>query len=140
MKWQANTQRALIAVVEVLGLCVWFSAAAVAPGLRSEWAIGATAAAWLTASVQIGFVAGAVISSVFNLADRGAPQKLLAVSTLSAAVCTGAVTLVSTGLGTADLQQFSTAAQYRAALALWFRVDFAMRAGFGLGVARKSAY
>lgn len=108
MKRQANTQRALIAVVEVLGLCVWFSAAAVAPSLRSEWAIGATAAAWLTASVQIGFVAGAVISSVFNLADRGTPQKLLAVSALSAAACTGAVTFVSTGLGTAIALRFLT--------------------------------
>ena len=49
---------------QVLGLSVWFSATAVVPSLRSEWGIGSTAAVWLTASVQIGFVAGAVTSTV----------------------------------------------------------------------------
>ena len=67
---RTNQQRALVALVEVLGLSVWFSATAVVPSLRSEWGIGATAAVWLTASVQIGFVAGAITSTVFNLADR----------------------------------------------------------------------
>ena len=69
-----NQQRALIAAVQVLGLCVWFSATAVVPNLRSEWDIGSSAAVWLTASVQIGFVAGAVTSTLFNLADRIAPS------------------------------------------------------------------
>jgi hypothetical protein len=39
-----------------------------------------------------------------------------------------------TGLGTADLQQFSTAGQYRAALAFWGRPDFTLRAGLILGI------
>ena len=64
---RTNQQRALIAITQVLGLTVWFSATAVVPSLRSEWGIGSTAAVWLTASVQIGFVAGAVTSSVFSL-------------------------------------------------------------------------
>ena len=77
-----NQQRALIALVQVLGLSVWFSATAVVPSLRSEWGIGSTAAVWLTASVQIGFVAGAVISALSNLADRIRPQYLLTASAL----------------------------------------------------------
>ena len=44
-----NQQRALIALVQVLGLSVLFSATAVVPSLRSEWGIGSTAAVWLTA-------------------------------------------------------------------------------------------
>ncbi|MFY9917555.1 MAG: MFS transporter, partial [Mycobacterium sp.] len=84
---RTSQQRALVAVVEVLGLSVWFSATAVVPSLRSEWDIGAMAAVWLTASVQIGFVAGAITSTVFNLADRVAPQNLLAASALGAAAC-----------------------------------------------------
>ncbi len=60
---RTNQQRALVALVEVLGLSVWFSATAVVPTLRAEWGIGATGAVWLTASVQIGFVAGAITSS-----------------------------------------------------------------------------
>jgi MFS family permease len=105
---RTNQQRALIAVIEVLGLSVWFSATAVVPTLRSEWGIGAIAAVWLTASVQIGFVAGAVISAVLNLADRAAPQRLLAASTLGAAACTAALGLFGTGLGAAVPIRFFT--------------------------------
>jgi MFS family permease len=93
-----NRQRALIALVEVLGLSVWFAAAAVAPSLSAQWHISTAAAAWLTISVQIGFVAGAVASAVGNLADRYAPHKLLALSALGAAVCTATLTLLSADL------------------------------------------
>jgi len=84
----ANRQRALIALVQVLALSVWFSASAVVPTLRIEWDMGAAAAVWLTASVQVGFVLGAVGSVVLNLADRFPPQLLLALSALLAAACT----------------------------------------------------
>lgn len=98
---QTNQQRALIALVEVLGLSVWFSATAVVPSLRVEWAISASAAVWLTASVQIGFVAGAVASTALNLADRVAPQRLLAASAVGAAACTAALAAFDTGFGAA---------------------------------------
>src|SRR5215207_724908 len=96
---RTNQQRALVALVQVLGLSVWFSATAVVPSLRSEWGIGATGAVWLTASVQVGFVVGAVVSAVFNLADRTTPQNLLAASALGAAACTAALAFFVTGLG-----------------------------------------
>ncbi|MDF3312888.1 MFS transporter [Rhodococcus sp. T2V] len=103
-----NQQRALIAAVQVLGLCVWFSATAVIPSLRSEWGIGSTAAVWLTASVQIGFVAGAVTSTLLNLADRIAPQYLLAASAGGAAVCTAMLALFVDSLSTAIPLRFLT--------------------------------
>jgi MFS family permease len=105
---RANQQRALIALVEVLGLSVWFSATAVVPTLRAEWGIGATGAVWLTASVQIGFVTGAIGSALFNLADRVTPQKMLAASALGAAACTAAITLFATGIGAAIPMRFLT--------------------------------
>jgi MFS family permease len=105
---RTNQQRALVALVEVLGLSVWFSATAVVPSLRSEWDIGATAAVWLTASVQIGFVAGAITSTVFNLADRATPQNLLAASALGAAACTAALAVFVTGLAAAVPLRFLT--------------------------------
>src|SRR5215212_1981312 len=108
MPSRSNQQRALVALVEVLGLTVWFSATAVAPTLRSEWGIGVTGAVWLTASVQIGFVTGAIISAVFRLADRVAPQKLLAASALGAAACTAAIAFFATGLGAAVPVRFLT--------------------------------
>ena len=105
---RTNRQRALVAVVEVLALSAWFSATAVVPTLRFEWGIGATAAVWLTASVQIGFVAGAITSTVFNLADRITPQHLLAASALGAAACTAALALVASGLVAAVPLRFLT--------------------------------
>ena len=105
---RTTQQRALIALVQVLGLSVWFSATAVVPSLRSEWDIAATAAVWLTASVQIGFVAGALTSAVVNLADRATPQHLLAASALGAAACTAALTFFVTGLGAAIPLRFLT--------------------------------
>src|SRR5258708_5312082 len=95
---RSNQQRTLVALVEVLGLTVWFSATAVVPTLRSEWGIGATAAVWLTASVQIGFVTGAIISAGFRLADRVTPQKLLAASALGTAASTAAIAFFAAGL------------------------------------------
>src|SRR5882757_2152889 len=105
---RTNGQRALVALVEVLGLSVWFSATAVVPSLRVEWGIGSTAAVWLTASVQIGFVVGAVTSAVFNLADRTPPQQLLAASALCAATCTAVLALFVDGLGAAIPLRFLT--------------------------------
>jgi len=47
---------ALLALALVLSMTTWFSATAVVPQLRAEWALGDTAAAWLTIAVQLGFV------------------------------------------------------------------------------------
>ena len=60
---------ALLAVALVLSMTTWFSATAVVPQLREDWGLSDTAAAWLTIAVQLGFVAGALVSSVFNVAD-----------------------------------------------------------------------
>jgi MFS family permease len=98
---QARAQRALIAVVQVLALAVWFSATAVAPSLRVEWDLGASAAVWLTASVQIGFALGALASSVLNLPDRIPPQRLLAGCALGAATCTALLAAGADGLAAA---------------------------------------
>lgn len=103
-----NRQRALIALVQVLGLSVWFSATAVVPSLRAQWGIGSTAAVWLTASVQIGFVAGAVTSALLNLADRIRAPYLLAASALCAAICTAALALAVNGIQAAIPLRFLT--------------------------------
>lgn len=84
----ARRARALVALVQVLGLAVWFSASAVLPELRAEWNLSATAGVWLTTSVQLGFAAGAVVSAVLTLADRVPPQRLLAAGAAAAAACT----------------------------------------------------
>jgi MFS family permease len=76
----------ILAVALVLSMSTWFSASAVIPQLREEWGLSDGAAAWLTIAVQLGFVAGAVISSVLNLADVLPVRWIMIVSSLAAAV------------------------------------------------------
>ncbi|MGW6204403.1 MFS transporter [Streptomyces sp. NPDC055089] len=101
-------QRGAIAAVQVLGLAVWFSMSAVVPSLRTDWGLTAGGAVWLTASVQIGFVVGAVASAALNLADRIPSQRLLAASAAAAAVCTMVLALAADSLAVAIPLRFVT--------------------------------
>jgi MFS family permease len=60
---------ALLALALVLAMSTWFSATAVVPQLRAEWNLSDNGAAWLTIAVQLGFVAGALLSSLLSIAD-----------------------------------------------------------------------
>ncbi len=79
---------ALLSLTELLGMSVWFSASAVVPALTAAWGLTASGQAWLTMSVQIGFVAGALGSAVLNLADRLPGRWLFAVSSVLAGTAT----------------------------------------------------
>ena len=68
-KWRNLT---LLAVAELLAMAMWFSASAVVPQLTAEWSLDSAQQAWLTMSVQAGFVVGALISAVsFELVEEG---------------------------------------------------------------------
>lgn len=90
-------QLGLIAALQVLGMAMWFSASAVVPTLREVWGIGDLQAVWLTASVQLGFVIGAVTSALLNLPDRFPPQHVAALSAFAAALTTAAVPVLDGG-------------------------------------------
>ena len=64
----------LLCLAEFLGMTVWFSASAVVPALTAAWTLDDSGRAWLTLSVQIGFVAGAFGSALLNVSDRRAHQ------------------------------------------------------------------
>lgn len=98
----------LIAAVQVLAMTTWFSASAVVPALRAEWDVSAGQATWLTASVQLGFVAGAVASAALNLPDRIPADRLIAGSAALAALATVAVATLADGLATAAPLRFAT--------------------------------
>ena len=70
----------------VLGMSTWFSATAVIPKLRDVWSLSASAQAWLTISVILGFVIGALFSSALNLSDRVRPQLVMLVGGVGAGV------------------------------------------------------
>jgi MFS family permease len=74
----------------------WFSASAVAPPLAAAWHLGPSGTAGLTISVQLGFVAGALVSSILTLADIWSARRLVAGSAVAAGLATIGVAL-STG-------------------------------------------
>jgi MFS family permease len=104
----ARRQLVLIAAVQVLVMATWFSASAVVPALRTQWHVTAGVATWLTTSVQFGFVAGAVISAVLNLADRWPTHRLVAGCALGAAAANASVAAVADDLWTAVPLRFIT--------------------------------
>jgi MFS family permease len=118
---------ALLAASLVLAMTTWFSASAVVPQLREDWGLGDTAAAWLTIAVQLGFVAGALVSAVLNVADVVRPRLVILAGAAGAA---GANALLATVSGSASaiplrfLTGFFLAGVYPPALKLmatWFR-------------------
>jgi MFS family permease len=87
----------LLALAELLAMGLWFSATAVAPALQVEWRISAGSAAWLTMAVQLGFVAGALLSALFNVPDLWAPKRVLASGAFAGAALTAAIPLLDAG-------------------------------------------
>lgn len=100
---------AVLAIAELLAMAPWFSASAVAPVLAREWRLSAAGTAWLTMSVQLGFVVGALISAVLTLADRWSARRLVAGSAVLAALATLGVA-ASDGPGTGLVCRFLTGA------------------------------
>lgn len=95
-KWRAL---GLVAVAELLAMSLWFSATAAAPELAAEWGLTAGETAWLTIAVQLGFVVGALLSSVLTLSDVIRPRYLFVGSAVAGAAVTAAIAgFVSTAL------------------------------------------
>ncbi|MGD8866773.1 MAG: MFS transporter [Gemmatimonadales bacterium] len=82
-----------IALAGMLAVSLWFSASAVVPQLTTEWGLDGAAQSWLTMSLQLGFVVGALLSAVLNLADRIPIRALFAVSALLGAVLNAVIAL-----------------------------------------------
>lgn len=98
----------LLALAELLAMATWFSASAVIPALTEVWALDDSGQAWLTMTVQIGFVVGALGSAVFNLADRIPARRLFSVSALLAGLVTAMIPLFTRSLAPALLLRFLT--------------------------------
>jgi MFS family permease len=81
-------------------MSTWFSATAVVPRLRAEWALSDGSAAWLTIAVQLGFVVGALVSSFLNLTDIFSARRVILVGATGAAVMNLGL-VVASGPGTA---------------------------------------
>lgn len=104
-KWR---MMAYIAVAEFLAMAVWFSASAVVTALTTAWNLDESGRAWLTMSVQIGFVVGALGSAWLNVSDRVPTSRLFAGAALLAGAATALIPILANDLGIALVLRFLT--------------------------------
>lgn len=76
---------ALVALAELLGMSLWFSASAAAPQLTETWALSPSQVGGLATAVQLGFVLGTAISALLNLADILPARRLFATAAIAGA-------------------------------------------------------
>jgi len=76
---------ALISSAVLFGMALWFGASAVAPQIAREWHLSEPQTAWLTLAVQLGFVAGTLISALLNLPDILSARHLMTACALAGA-------------------------------------------------------
>src|SRR5436190_12408088 len=117
----------------------WFSASAVAPTLARVWQLTPGGTAWLTMSVQLGFVAGALLSAILTLADRVSARRLVAGSAMIAAAATVGVATASSftvGIGCRLLTGAALAAVYPPSMKIaagWFKEGRGLAIGILVG-------
>ncbi len=117
-----------MAVGLMLAMTTWFSTAAVLGELRLRWVLSTNEASVLIVVLQLGFVAGALVSAATGLSDRIALGRLIAISAAGAAAMNVLIVPVDR-YGAAVVLRFMTGAflagVYPPALKLvatWFRV------------------
>jgi MFS family permease len=104
-RWRALV---LLSLAELLGMSLWFSAAAVVPALRHEWNLGDASVSWLTIAVQLGFVGGTLLSAFLNLPDVLSVRYLFAASAFAGALTNAAFGAFAHNAQTAIVLRFLT--------------------------------
>ena len=135
-KWSAL---GLTGLAVVLSLTTWFSATAVIPELEHAWDLSPAAASWLTNAVQLGFVVGALGSSILALADVWPMTRMMAGAAILAAAANAAL-LLEPGVSGAIFARFLTgvalAGIYPPSLkfiATWFKTGRGLAMGTMVG-------
>jgi len=127
----------LLSVALLLGMSLWFGMSAVAPQVAREWHLTEAATAWLTLTVQLGFVAGTLLSALLNLPDVIRARHLFAICAFLGAAANALLAWTVHSITPAIALRIATgvflAGVYPPAMkiiATWFKVG----RGFALGV------
>jgi MFS family permease len=127
----------LVAIAELFAMSLWFGVSAVAPQIAAEWRLDGATTAWLTIAVQLGFVAGTLLSALLNLPDVIRARHLMAVCMVLGAVANALLAWVVTSATLAIALRLLTgvflAGVYppgMKVIAAWFKTG----RGFALGV------
>jgi len=137
---EGNRALVLVSTAVLLASSTWFSGTAAAPDLIHSWRLNSTESAWLTISVQLGFITGTFLYAFFNLADVFNPRRVFFVSALLGAAFNGAFAFLSQGILAALLFRALTgvtlAGIYPVGMKLvasWFRSHLGWRLGILVG-------
>lgn len=129
----------VLALAELLGMSLWFAGSAIAPQLQQRWALSGSEVGWLTAAVQLGFVAGTAVSAILNLADVLPSRNLFSIAAVLGALA-NATLLLATGFPMAVVTRFACgfclAGVYPPAMkmiATWFRARRGLAVGTIVG-------
>ncbi len=128
---------AVVALAELLAMGLWFGVSAVGPQVAREWQLSESTTAWLTLAVQLGFVAGTLLSATLNLPDVVRVRHLFALSAILGALVNALLAWFVDSVGIAIALRFLTGAFLAGVyppgmkiIATWFRTG----RGFALGV------
>jgi MFS family permease len=132
-----NRALILVAIAELFAMSLWFGVSAVAPQIAVEWRLDTATTAWLTIAVQLGFVAGTLLSALLNLPDVIRARHLMAVCMILGATANALLAWLVTSVTVAIALRFLTgvflAGVYppgMKVIAAWFKTG----RGFALGV------
>jgi len=133
-------QLAVLSLAELLALSLWFSASAVLPALRREWALGDAGAAGLTIAVQLGFIAGTLGAALANLPDVWPARRVMIAGAVVGSLANAWLAVAADGLVAALALRFLTgiamAGAYPPAMkimATWFREGRGLAIGILIG-------
>ncbi len=127
----------LLSLAILLAMGLWFGVSAVGPQIAKEWQLDEATLAWLTLSVQLGFVGGTLLSAVLNLPDVISARHLFTICAFAGAVANAVLAAFVHSAGTAIVLRVITGACLAGVyppgmklIATWFREG----RGFALGV------
>ncbi len=104
MRWPGPV--ATIALAQLLGTSLWFSANSAADDLMRTWHVTAADIGWLTSAVQAGFIIGTLAIALGGMADRFHASRIFVVTSIAGAIFNACFAWLSDGLISAVLFRF----------------------------------
>jgi MFS family permease len=96
-----------IAVAQLLGTSLWFSANSAADDLRRAWGASASDIGILTSAVQLGFILGTLVFALTGLADRFPASRIFSGCALLGAMFNAGFAWLSTGIASGAVFRFA---------------------------------
>ena len=98
---------ATIAVAQLLGTSLWFSANSAADDLRRAWGASVSDIGILTSAVQLGFILGTLVFALSGFADRFPASRIFSVCALLGAAFNACFAWLSTGIASGAVFRFA---------------------------------